>query len=340
MLIAKGDGLSHFKEVDVNSMMKTLFVVTIICLSWTSSACFADTVTYYYTNEQGTILAVTDATGVISSTDEYRPYGVNALGSPHSGLGYTGHIEDPDAQLVYMQARYYDAALGRFLSPDPVTPTSGGVFRVNRYAYANNNPAVNIDPDGRNTNDDGRNTDPCSRAANVCISDYQSGDGAPARSPQPSSYDKDGVPEDAYLFWSGDGTYQFYGPASEQDFNAIDVTARKDADNSGEIASLVSVRKAISQGGKFDIQRHNGKFEISYQAGANFNVGFYMQRAGYSLPLTVFLGTTYSVLRSSNAAKQEDQVWWGRGWKSAQSNQYPISMRNHPAIEDVQDASR
>lgn len=74
----------------------------------------AGTVTYIYTDPQGTPLAEADASGNIKATFDYRPYGSLALGSPPSGPGYTGHVEDPDANLVYMQARYYDPALGHF----------------------------------------------------------------------------------------------------------------------------------------------------------------------------------------------------------------------------------
>jgi len=49
-----------------------------------------------------------------------------------------------------MQARYYDPSIGRFLSIDPVGfLETGNPVHFNRYAYANNNPANLIDPDGR-----------------------------------------------------------------------------------------------------------------------------------------------------------------------------------------------
>jgi len=107
------------------------------------------TVTYVYTDPQGTPLAEADAHGNITATYDYAPYGSQALGAPPNGPGYTGHVNDPDTGLVYMQARYYDPAVGRFLSIDPVTPTAGNAFNFSRYAYANNNPVMHTDPDGK-----------------------------------------------------------------------------------------------------------------------------------------------------------------------------------------------
>ncbi|MBB1508169.1 RHS repeat-associated core domain-containing protein [Pseudoalteromonas sp. SG41-1] len=68
--------------------------------------------------------------------------------------GYTGHLEDDDLQLTYMQARYYDPVIGRFYSNDPMgyieQLTKGdGVHGFNRYEYANNNPYKYTDPDGK-----------------------------------------------------------------------------------------------------------------------------------------------------------------------------------------------
>jgi RHS repeat-associated protein len=106
------------------------------------------TVHLYYTDPQGTVLAKTDAQGTILARYDYRPYGGVVNGNGPNGPGYTGHVQDPETGLVYMQARYYDPA-GRFPSPDPVGPSPGNVYSFNRYVYANDNPARYIDPDGR-----------------------------------------------------------------------------------------------------------------------------------------------------------------------------------------------
>lgn len=112
------------------------------------------TVTYIYTDPQGTPLAEADARGNITATFEYTPYGTYAPqgtstpGPAPKGPGYTGHVNDPDTNLVYMQARYYDPATGHFLSTDPVKPSAGDAFNFNRYAYVNNNPIMGLDPTG------------------------------------------------------------------------------------------------------------------------------------------------------------------------------------------------
>ena len=111
----------------------------------------AGTVTYVYTGAQGTPLAEADASGNITARFEYTPYGMSvpSMGLAPNGPGYTGHVNDPDTGLVYMQARYYDPSVGRFLSVDPVGPSPGDGFTFNRYNYANDNPAKFTDPDGR-----------------------------------------------------------------------------------------------------------------------------------------------------------------------------------------------
>ncbi|RAO75187.1 RHS repeat domain-containing protein [Dyella jiangningensis] len=116
-----------------------------------SERALAGTVTYMYTDPQGTPLAEADTSGNVVATFDYKPYGSQALGTPKNGPGYTGHVNDADTALVYMQARYYDAAIGRFLSVDPKKVKSGELYSFNRFAYADDNPTLKTDPTGEST---------------------------------------------------------------------------------------------------------------------------------------------------------------------------------------------
>jgi RHS repeat-associated protein len=79
--------------------------------------------------------------------------GNSALNYPDCGLednerGYTNHVHDNDINLTYMQARYYDPIVGRFMGMDPVGVDLNTPAMFNRYAYANNNPYKYKDPNG------------------------------------------------------------------------------------------------------------------------------------------------------------------------------------------------
>lgn len=110
----------------------------------------AAVVKYQHTDALGSPVVVTRQDREIVEETEYEPYG-KVLNRPmHDGAGYTGHVEDAATALVYMQQRYYDPGIGRFLSVDPVTAYDTGDMRqFNRYAYANSNPYKFTDPDGR-----------------------------------------------------------------------------------------------------------------------------------------------------------------------------------------------
>jgi RHS repeat-associated protein len=110
----------------------------------------AQTVVYYHTDALGTPVAVTDASRNIIERSEYEPYG-QLLNRPlTNGPGFTGHVTDAATGLSYMQQRYYDPMLGRFLSNDPVAAKSDG-SNFNRYWYADNNPYKYTDPTGEDT---------------------------------------------------------------------------------------------------------------------------------------------------------------------------------------------
>jgi RHS repeat-associated protein len=104
---------------------------------------------YQHTDALGSPVAVTNEVGTVIERNDYEPYGA-VIGQPNkNGIGYTGHMMDGATGLTYMQQRYYDQSLGRFLSVDPVTANSANGTNFNRYKYAENNPYKFVDPDGR-----------------------------------------------------------------------------------------------------------------------------------------------------------------------------------------------
>jgi RHS repeat-associated protein len=106
-------------------------------------------VTYDHTDGLGSPVAQTNASGVLLSRTRYEPYGAAASGKA-GAIGFSGHANDSETSLVYMQQRYYDPAAGRFLSIDPAVTDAATGVGFNRYAYANNSPYNYVDPDGRN----------------------------------------------------------------------------------------------------------------------------------------------------------------------------------------------
>lgn len=116
----------------------------------------AYTTKYLHTDALGTPIAMTSQSRTLLETSEYEPFGqqVNRVGAAKDGPGYTGHVQDGATGLTYMQQRYYDPMIGRFLSTDPVTANTGAGENFNRYWYANNNPYLFADPDGRNPNEE------------------------------------------------------------------------------------------------------------------------------------------------------------------------------------------
>ncbi|PPT41588.1 hypothetical protein XarbCFBP8132_10740 [Xanthomonas arboricola] len=110
----------------------------------------AQTIRYIHTDGLGSIVLVTDQNKSVVERREYEPYG-SLLGAVVDGPSYTGHVADSSTGLYYMQQRYYDPAIGRFISVDPVSTDVGTGFNFNRYWYGNNSPYAYIDPDGRAT---------------------------------------------------------------------------------------------------------------------------------------------------------------------------------------------
>ena len=103
---------------------------------------------WLHTNHLGSVHVVTDHDGNEVRRQLHRPYGerLSTTGDHEEALSFTGQRQD-DTGVFYLHARYYDPALGRFLSPDPVVPT-GRTIGLNRYAYAGDDPVNFTDRNG------------------------------------------------------------------------------------------------------------------------------------------------------------------------------------------------
>jgi RHS repeat-associated protein len=134
---------------NANKLARRLASWTTLAALLLTGAAQAQTVIYYHTDALGSPVATTDAAGTVIERSEYEPYGQVLNHSIADGPGYTGHVSDAQTGLSYMQQRYYDPLIGRFLSLDPVTADAATGGNFNRYWYANNNPYRFVDPDGR-----------------------------------------------------------------------------------------------------------------------------------------------------------------------------------------------
>ena len=133
-----------------------------------------NTVRYFLTDHLGSTVALTDASGKITSSTTYDSFGnaipKQAAGSAASGIGsaasstgsaasstgnatsniattyrYTGREYDEETGLYYYRNRWYDPETGRFISEDPIGFAGGD---INLYGYVGNNPQNFVDPSG------------------------------------------------------------------------------------------------------------------------------------------------------------------------------------------------
>ena len=118
--------------------------------------------TYWYErNLQGDVVAIYNESGVKVVSYVYDAWG-NFTTTYHNGgasltpviknpLLYRGYYYDRDLGMYYLQTRYYDSNIGRFLNADSYVSTGQGILGHNMYAYCNNNPVMYVDPTGEFT---------------------------------------------------------------------------------------------------------------------------------------------------------------------------------------------
>ena len=93
----------------------------------------------------GNVISVTGANGAVI-TDPTHIANVNPL-------RYRGYYYDSETGLYYLQSRYYDPAVKRFINEDEQLSLDKGVQGQNLFCYADNNPVVRYDPDGKDALD-------------------------------------------------------------------------------------------------------------------------------------------------------------------------------------------
>ncbi|RMF95338.1 MAG: hypothetical protein D6727_10920, partial [Gammaproteobacteria bacterium] len=105
---------------------------------------------FYHYDEQGNTVLLSDDGGSVVASYAYSPFGrviasTGVTDNPFTWQGRFGVMYE-SGDLYYMQARYYSAETGRFISRDPdrsIVP-----HRLNPYVYAANNPLLFRDSGG------------------------------------------------------------------------------------------------------------------------------------------------------------------------------------------------
>ena len=107
----------------------------------------------YRTNLMGDVLAIIDGDGKITATYNYDAWG-KVISAPTSGVGadnplrYCGYYYDTETGFYYLQSRYYDPEICRFINADAYASTGQDVVGYNMFAYCNNNPINCVDSTG------------------------------------------------------------------------------------------------------------------------------------------------------------------------------------------------
>jgi RHS repeat-associated protein len=102
---------------------------------------------YYVFDALGSVLALTDETGMVTDTYAYDEYGHarSATGTSENSILFAGTRSDPEAALNQLINRSYSPHDGRFVSRDPLLGMSAD---LHAYVYALNSPVLYTDPDG------------------------------------------------------------------------------------------------------------------------------------------------------------------------------------------------
>jgi len=86
-----------------------------------------------------------DAYGQITDTENTAGYSAIADANPYR---YRGYRYDSEISMYYLNSRYYNPEVGRFINADGMFGKVGELGTNNMYSYCSNNPIMLIDPSG------------------------------------------------------------------------------------------------------------------------------------------------------------------------------------------------
>ena len=109
---------------------------------------------YYVRNLQGDVVKILNTSGGVVASYTYDAWGKvtssgNVVGQ-YNPIRYRGYYYDTDTGFYYLQSRYYDPAIKRFISADDASllGANGDFTSLNLYAYCGNNPVARADNGG------------------------------------------------------------------------------------------------------------------------------------------------------------------------------------------------
>jgi RHS repeat-associated protein len=104
----------------------------------------------YHTDGLGSVRAITDSSVNVIQSYQTDEFGVptHTQGASPQPFGFTQQQHDPEAALLYLRAREYDPALGRFIQRDNTFGNRFNPQQLNRFSYSLNSPVTFTDPSG------------------------------------------------------------------------------------------------------------------------------------------------------------------------------------------------
>ena len=117
---------------------------------------YNNTLYYYVLNARGDVVRIVDGSRSVVASYTYDPWGkiISSSGTlaDINPLRYRGYYYDTETGFYYLQSRYYDPEIGRFINADSYASTDAtGLLSTNMFAYCENDPVCKVDVSGRAT---------------------------------------------------------------------------------------------------------------------------------------------------------------------------------------------